>query len=541
DAAAWLEYFESKALEQQEAARNGTPKPDASIASKGHLSVSDLLDYISPGQDSKRSEAHRKQRRAKVMQIREKIHGAHHDMMVEDALPHDGLKKSMTIVESKTEEVIEDSVQPEEPEENDDITRYGPAISGEFVEETNSDEGWQEANPKGRSGNAAVRKLNRRRPVLTKLNVNGCEHSNLREKGNRREIVSPAREKASRTTTTELTGKKDSSKLQAKASVSEVYASPPNLTAMASKSLSYKEVAVAPPDTEEVPSSSNEEKPMETNGSKLSATAEPFNPGAVSMTHLLHSVAATSIYDPRTSQGMLAEPAVPSAAARVPCGPRSPLYYRNNYSYIMKHGFPKYHSSIMERNLLGPSRIMNPHAPEFVPMRGWQINPGYAHSTVSNESNSSNDTSEADDEKLDKMSSIQGEDNTSRKSSTEAEKSELARQILLSFIVKSVQHNMDAPSHSSGYEKKIGYSENSSDAIANDSAIIKILYGNEKGKTNLASQSNDQEQQKPKEENQKSGDGEGFIVVRKRRRNRQQITNGVTEMYNHQSICASVR
>ncbi|KAM1310013.1 hypothetical protein ACFX2H_006634 [Malus domestica] len=48
DAAAWLEYFESKACEQQEAARNGTRKPDASIASKGHLSVSDLLDYISP-------------------------------------------------------------------------------------------------------------------------------------------------------------------------------------------------------------------------------------------------------------------------------------------------------------------------------------------------------------------------------------------------------------------------------------------------------------------------------------------------------------
>lgn len=37
DAAAWLEYFESKVIEQQEAARNGTRKPDASIASKGHL------------------------------------------------------------------------------------------------------------------------------------------------------------------------------------------------------------------------------------------------------------------------------------------------------------------------------------------------------------------------------------------------------------------------------------------------------------------------------------------------------------------------
>ncbi|XP_020258770.1 protein TSS [Asparagus officinalis] len=53
DAAAWLEYFESKAFEQQEAARNGTRKPDASIASKGHLSVSDLLDYINPSQDTR--------------------------------------------------------------------------------------------------------------------------------------------------------------------------------------------------------------------------------------------------------------------------------------------------------------------------------------------------------------------------------------------------------------------------------------------------------------------------------------------------------
>ncbi|KAL2511282.1 Tetratricopeptide repeat (TPR)-like superfamily protein [Abeliophyllum distichum] len=57
DAAAWLEYFESKAFEQQEAARNGSRKPDASIASKGHLSVSDLLDYISPSHDSKGRDA----------------------------------------------------------------------------------------------------------------------------------------------------------------------------------------------------------------------------------------------------------------------------------------------------------------------------------------------------------------------------------------------------------------------------------------------------------------------------------------------------
>lgn len=93
DAAAWLEYFELKVAEQQEAARNGTPKPDASISCKGHLrywdgifhhsvwtkwlfglklkymircfSVSDLLDYINPGQYAKRSDA-QKRRRAKV-------------------------------------------------------------------------------------------------------------------------------------------------------------------------------------------------------------------------------------------------------------------------------------------------------------------------------------------------------------------------------------------------------------------------------------------------------------------------------------------
>ena len=46
DAQAWLEYFESKVYEQQEAAQFGRPKPDKNIASKGHLSVKDLLRYI---------------------------------------------------------------------------------------------------------------------------------------------------------------------------------------------------------------------------------------------------------------------------------------------------------------------------------------------------------------------------------------------------------------------------------------------------------------------------------------------------------------
>ncbi|GMH18139.1 hypothetical protein Nepgr_019980 [Nepenthes gracilis] len=48
DAATWLEYFESKAFEQPEAASEGSWKPDASIASNNHLSVLNLLDYINP-------------------------------------------------------------------------------------------------------------------------------------------------------------------------------------------------------------------------------------------------------------------------------------------------------------------------------------------------------------------------------------------------------------------------------------------------------------------------------------------------------------
>ncbi|CAA7408604.1 unnamed protein product [Spirodela intermedia] len=70
DAAAWLEYFESKAIEQQEAARNGTRKPDASIASKGHLSVSDLLDYINPDQDSKGRDTEAAKRRILATKVK---------------------------------------------------------------------------------------------------------------------------------------------------------------------------------------------------------------------------------------------------------------------------------------------------------------------------------------------------------------------------------------------------------------------------------------------------------------------------------------
>ncbi|KAJ4840422.1 hypothetical protein Tsubulata_009261 [Turnera subulata] len=111
------------------------------------------------------------------------------------------------------------------------------------------------------------------------------------------------------------------------------------------------------------------------------------------------------------------------------------------------------------------------------------------------------------------------------------------RQILLSFIVKSVQHNAEPESESLA-NKKPDASENSSDAVANDSAFIKIMYGNE-GNAEVATPLTGQEQSKPVDVyKNKNGDGEGFVVVTKQRRNKQQITNG---LYNQQSICASVR
>uniref|UniRef100_A0A5B6ZEM7 Clu domain-containing protein n=1 Tax=Davidia involucrata TaxID=16924 RepID=A0A5B6ZEM7_DAVIN len=594
DAAAWLEYFESKALEQQEAARNGTPKPDASIASKGHLSVSDLLDYISPDQDSKGGDAQRK-RRVKVLQVSNKSHQVQHDLINNDTMIHDDTEGTMTIAETSIEDDKLAVVLPEEPKD-DDITTHDLAFINEVVQETSSDEGWQEANSKVRSGNGVGRKFGRRKPALAKLNINSSEYSNFRDSSYRREAISLRQKSTPKTTSIESSALKqakalnlsvgeDSTKLQPKTSGSRVSPTSvpkisPTLTAMASKSLSYKEVAVAPPgtvlkplveqveelneETNDVPisdspsetskedeintvavdeampddegtkdihesgtefekseelegilCSSNQEKHVETNGSKLSAAAQPFNPGAFPLTRPLNSVAVTSVYDVIASQGMLAEPVgFPPLAARVPCEPRSALYYRT-------------------------SPIMNPNAPAYVPRRARQTNLASEGSKVSTDPNTPIDTGKelSAEEKLDEKVIIEVKGDRPKKSISEAEKLELARQILLSFIVKSVQHNLDPASESAVGEKKSEYSENPSEAIANDGAIIKIRYGNEE-KTDLVSQTRSCEQPKTVDVNKNKGDGEGFEVVKKRRRNRQQITNG---LYKQQSICASVR
>ncbi|XP_047166834.1 LOW QUALITY PROTEIN: protein REDUCED CHLOROPLAST COVERAGE 3-like [Vigna umbellata] len=389
DAAAWLEYFESKAIEQQEAAKNGTPKPDASIASKGHLSVSDLLDFISP--DPKRNDAQRKQRRAKLLPTSDNSQ-EHEDAVAEESIVFYDSRDAPSMVEENIEET-NDTRDSQIPKENSDFTSYRP-VTSEVVYEASSDEGWQEANSKGRSGNATNRKFgHKKRPLLSKLSINGSNNYIYRESSSRNEITSPPQRGVPRAMSDmsspsrqpkarNIALNEDSVNYPTKTSVSKI-SSPASLSSLASKSISYKEVALAPPGTVLKPllektemdkinaedeisnslpvtstnegtfrssivnavsqhdeteltqeiepqqensalevekvslASSDQEKPTETNGSKLSAAAKPFNPGMLSMSHHLNSGSFTSMYDTDVSQGMNVEPVFPPAVARV--------------------------------------------------------------------------------------------------------------------------------------------------------------------------------------------------------------------------------
>ncbi|KAJ7979570.1 Tetratricopeptide repeat (TPR)-like superfamily protein [Quillaja saponaria] len=169
DAAAWLEYFESKALEQQEAARNGSPKPDASISSKGHLSVSDLLDYITPDADMKAREAQKKAR-AKLkgkpeqngetgLDENQKEKDVSKDYPVAENSSDKENKSEAQYIEHRIDKV--DSTLSDQPINNE---------TTDILQDDILDEGWQEAVPKGRT--LTVRKSSSRRPTLAKLNTN---------------------------------------------------------------------------------------------------------------------------------------------------------------------------------------------------------------------------------------------------------------------------------------------------------------------------------------------------------------------------------
>lgn len=182
DAAAWLEYFESKVQEQIEAARNGTPKPDASIASKGHLSVSDLLDYINPDADLRMREIQKKQARAKIKEktgLNQLESAENGDAKEEASKPEVSPRNKPNDKENNTK--VNPVDEPNDVKSNVTVASVQTSLNlqDEITFEDMTDEGWQEAGPKGRS------QLNRKpshskRPSLAKLNTNSLNGDNSR-------------------------------------------------------------------------------------------------------------------------------------------------------------------------------------------------------------------------------------------------------------------------------------------------------------------------------------------------------------------------
>ncbi|XP_043707986.1 protein TSS-like [Telopea speciosissima] len=177
DAAAWLEYFESKALEQQEAARNGTPKIYASIASKGHLSVSDLLDYINPDTDLKGRENQKKQAHAK---IKGKQGQNHWDTATDEYQKDETFSPTYLVTETYSDKENKTEAQFVESKDEKPINNiaYGSTVNQQddyLAQEDTSDEGWQDAVPKGRP--AGRKSSSSRRPSLAKLNTNSMNAS----------------------------------------------------------------------------------------------------------------------------------------------------------------------------------------------------------------------------------------------------------------------------------------------------------------------------------------------------------------------------
>ncbi|XAR62965.1 hypothetical protein NMG60_11022724 [Bertholletia excelsa] len=193
DAAAWLEYFESKAFEQQDAARNGTRKPDASIASKGHLSVSDLLDYINPSHESKEKDSVAIKRKTYIMKMKGKSY-RNLSFTSSEGSPKDTPKESSdeekiisepggeinanyetpSLPVKSTEPVNEETneknpIQFKQPVVEETATEK-PMVATNVLTETHAEgeEGWQPVQ-RPRSAGLFGRRLRQRRATVSKI------------------------------------------------------------------------------------------------------------------------------------------------------------------------------------------------------------------------------------------------------------------------------------------------------------------------------------------------------------------------------------
>ncbi|KAG9448274.1 hypothetical protein H6P81_014402 [Aristolochia fimbriata] len=178
DAAAWLDYFESKAFEQQEAARNGTRKPDASIASKGHLSVSDLLDYINPNQDTRVRDGEASKRKHIGAKVKWKSNQnsvvPSQDDSQKDSVPlssdeekADSISLSAFVQDSHTQTI---PAQIHLNEKEQEIVLQDHSATTQELTETNreGEEGWQPVQ-RPRSNGLAGQRLRQKRASIGKV------------------------------------------------------------------------------------------------------------------------------------------------------------------------------------------------------------------------------------------------------------------------------------------------------------------------------------------------------------------------------------
>ncbi|KAL4392899.1 hypothetical protein AHAS_Ahas03G0391200 [Arachis hypogaea] len=137
--------------------------------SSNYCSVSDLLDFISPELDSNGNE--QAQRKQQILLPISEQNLQREDAPSNVGVVYNGLEYATGMAENKTKE-RSGMVDYEVMNENgNNVPMYSPPVSSESIhqEETSSDEGWQEANSKGRSRNTANHKLGRRGSHLSKL------------------------------------------------------------------------------------------------------------------------------------------------------------------------------------------------------------------------------------------------------------------------------------------------------------------------------------------------------------------------------------
>lgn len=518
--------------------------------------------------------------------------------------------------------------------ENNGVVQHELAQVSVISPEESSDEGWQEA--RGRFGHSHG-KFGRKRRALTKLIINSSEPASSANASYERKAVSSALKpnvEPSRASPTDISsgGKVvkpmsvtvggDCNKLQVKTPYTDTNTEQNtkasvtgSLTAVASKFVSYKEVAISPPGTvlkpalvpteetikemEDTPENANpvntseegercleepldEEIPIDdskkeahlseseqlngeeknhntngnedlctskkamTNGSKLSASAPPFKPGSLlSVSHPYNSIA---IYDVRVAYHTISPesmemPSPQSIHTRVPRGPRSTLYHRTGHSFYRKQGYSKNQNTVVRSNST-PS-TMNPHAAEFVPGKAWQqanhVNEYSEAQNLVTESGQQLDppvitkeetsTAVLSDETTEVENVIDDgrRGNCKGKDSTQSfQKTELARQILLNFIVKSVRDSLDPSKEAQSINKP----------NENESRVNIKHYGSE-AKMESASEAYAHGRLKAVNMHQNK-DAEGFTLVSKRRKNKQHFSDAVNGLHAQQSICTSV-